>query len=678
MSKSIDLAMSSPTSRKCGYPRDKVKSFVIVWLDEPTDVHRQRANILEKLQTVVSTIELFTDLDQCLDYLTDLTDVHVLFLLTAPIDRWILSEVLNLRSVSTVYVLRSGNEEPSLSSCQVKTFDGNLEKLTKSISANLRRWEDELVQFEVSTLSELNSSWSNNPNNQDFAFLYSILLRDVLLKFDDDSTAEMAAYCRTIYRDNQFQRNLIDEFERSYTAEQAIRWYTEETFLFRIVNAALRTRDAKALYSMRTYIRHLHEQLAGLNSLPRNQDLLSQSLRLYRGQRISHAEMQNVRDKVGGLMSFPSFLSTSANEGIARLFAGESTEDSAAVVMEIIVDGAMMMENAFGCIEQFSPFAESEEEWLFSMDAVFRIEQLEYRQQTWEMRLRLTNDQDENINKFLGHIRKNIHLSRPNPLVSLCRLFARLGEYDKAVEICQNHLDSDGGWEIQATLCDTLALMHAEENYQDQLILQYHQQALENMTAHVDVDHPILASYYSNLAISLSAANQHEEAVKAYRRSIEVELKDAQPDYVSIAYSYDCMATLLQYNLENDELALEYSKEALKLMSIHLPAKHEDLLSLYASIADLYEAKDQHEEALELLYECLKRRETPPESSARDRAFIYRRIAEIYRKQKNFRKASEMMAKSEKLDAEDPSPCQIDWNKLDIETVWNTIFNGKP
>ena len=445
--------------------------------------------------------------------------------------------------------------------------------------------------------------------------------------------------------------------------------------MFHTVNRALRARDAKALYSMRTYIRNLHQQLTALNSQNEHWKELSPTLHLYRGQRLSYAELNNVQGKIGGLMAFPSFLSTTANESLARGFAGESNEGSAAMVMEIIVDRTMIMENAVGFIDPFSQFGESENEWLFSMDAVFRIEQLESHQQTWNMRLRLTNDQDENIDKFLGHFRKTIHLSRPNPLVPLCRLFARLGEYDKAVEICQNHLDSDGGWEIQATLCDTLALMHVEKNHRDQLILSYHQQALESMTTHVDASDPALASYYSNLAISLSTMDQHERAVEAYRRSIEVELNDAQPDYVNIAYSYDCMATILHYNLENDDLALEYSKEAFKLMNIHLPSKHDDLLSLYESMANLYRAKDEDEKALELLDECLKRKETPPECSAHDRAFTYRRIAEIYQKQRNFQKASEMMAKSKKLDAVESEPCQIDWNKLDIDTVWNKIVN---
>ena len=214
--------MNSTASRKCRDQRDNAKSFVIVWLDKAADVHLERAKLLEKLQTVVNSIKLFTDIDQYINYLTDLTDVHVLFLLTAPIDRWILSEVLNLRSVSTVYVLHSVNEEALLSSGKLKTFNLDLKQLTKSISSDLRRLENEVAEFEVTTPSELNSSWSNKPNNQDFAFLYSILLRDVLLKFEDDSTTEMATYCRTIYHDNQFQQNLIDEFERSYTAEQAI------------------------------------------------------------------------------------------------------------------------------------------------------------------------------------------------------------------------------------------------------------------------------------------------------------------------------------------------------------------------------------------------------------------------------------------------------------------------
>lgn len=54
--------------------------------------------------------------------------------------------------------------------------------------------------------------------------------------------------------------------------------------------------------------------------------------------------------------------------------------------------------------------------------------------------------------------------------------------------------------------------------------------------------------------------DRNEDAIKAYQKSIELELQDSQPDFISIAYSYDEMATLLHYCLDDIDFALDCSK----------------------------------------------------------------------------------------------------------------------
>lgn len=107
----------------------------------------------------------------------------------------------------------------------------------------------------------------------------------------------------------------------------------------------------------------------------------------------------------------------------------------------------------------------------------------------------------------------------------------------------------------------------------------------------------------------------------------------------------------------------------------YLPATHSDLLDFYGSIADIYEHKNQLDDALKLLYECLQKQEIPPERSARDRAFTYRRIAKLHEKQGHSTRAKEMMQKCKALEASNSEPFQIDWNKVDDDSVLKNIFN---
>ena len=86
----------------------------------------------------------------------------------------------------------------------------------------------------------------------------------------------------------------------------------------------------------------------------------------------------------------------------------------------------------------------------------------------------LTNDQVETLEKLTEHMSNIVQIQHHNPLVPLCRLFARMDKFNKAIELCEKNVEGENGWEIKATLYDTLAFMHAYGE-DDNLVLNYHQ-----------------------------------------------------------------------------------------------------------------------------------------------------------------------------------------------------------
>ena len=63
------------------------------------------------------------------------------------------------------------------------------------------------------------------------------------LPSNDKAKQRMIRACRIYYLDNERELQQIDEFERSYTSEECIKWCTPETFVYEMVNKALRTED---------------------------------------------------------------------------------------------------------------------------------------------------------------------------------------------------------------------------------------------------------------------------------------------------------------------------------------------------------------------------------------------------------------------------------------------------
>jgi len=63
-----------------------------------------------------------------------------------------------------------------------------------------------------------------------------------------ESKQEIIDKCYSYYRRNQKEMENIAEFERDYTPDQAIKWYTRDSFIYKLINKALRTEDIDVWY----------------------------------------------------------------------------------------------------------------------------------------------------------------------------------------------------------------------------------------------------------------------------------------------------------------------------------------------------------------------------------------------------------------------------------------------
>lgn len=90
------------------------------------------------------------------------------------------------------------------------------------------------------------------------------LFQDIIqeLPHGDKAKEEMLTVCRQYYQKNSNILQSIDEFEQTYQNNDCIGWYTRDTFVYKLLNKALRTEDIEQLYKFRFYIVDLSNQLA--------------------------------------------------------------------------------------------------------------------------------------------------------------------------------------------------------------------------------------------------------------------------------------------------------------------------------------------------------------------------------------------------------------------------------
>ena len=172
-------------------------------------------------------------------------------------------------------------------------------------------------------------------------------------------------------------------FIENYQPDQAIQWYTRNGFLYRSINQALARRNAEVISRYQVFITDL---LRALNLL--YEDFLNKfdptierrMLTLYRGQVISADELSNLRRSIGEYVTLNSFLSTSASISVASMFTDTGSVPSNASAVSILftfdIDLRKNYTSSFASVVSQS-FHADEEEYLFAMGAVFRIEKIE-------------------------------------------------------------------------------------------------------------------------------------------------------------------------------------------------------------------------------------------------------------------------------------------------------------
>jgi len=237
---------------------------------------------------------------------------------------------------------------------------------------------------------------------------------------------DMHEFCEQQYRGNSQEETFLKTLKKQYISRFPVWWYTQEAFLYRMLNRALRTYQYVILYLFRIFIRHLHEQIATLqkeNDMNQNE--------LFRGQAMDKDDFEKLRKSEGGLLSVSNFLSTSSNREIGLYFAREALNDKkkVSILMEINVDTNMTTVPVTN-ITNLSAYSKKEE-WLFPMGPVFRIGSLKRLPDgIWIVPLTLIDDKDEQINALKEHFKKS--MTNRNICLNFASLMYQLAQWRKS------------------------------------------------------------------------------------------------------------------------------------------------------------------------------------------------------------------------------------------------------
>ncbi|CAF1066005.1 unnamed protein product, partial [Didymodactylos carnosus] len=381
------------------------------------------------------------------------------------------------------------------------------------------------------------------------------------------------------------------------------------------LNRAFRTADIDIIYQFRYIIADLHDQLA---SLPRPST--DKKLVVYRGQLLNVAELRTLEANVHkGFVAMNTFLSTTPDCTLAGEFAGagkEIPDGLASVVFEITVGETRQ---PFADIGQLSAIPK-EEEILFSVGTVFRIDDVQDVGSAWLVSLTLTTEVEQKFDTLVIHYMSEI--GQKPTLATLAKFLVMRGDFVRAQRYFQ-YLINENGPELddvsRVTCFNNLGYIHQEKGELDQA-MHFYQAILDIQQRILEPGDHQLSKIYSNIGTVQSTLGQNAEAVKNFELALSIDLLSSPQNQSELATSYNNLAHAYNDQGDYSKAASNY-EEALKLeLALGLKElKHPSVAITYHNLGSLYDEIGQHAKATQYYEEALtiQKASLPPDHPSR-------------------------------------------------------------
>jgi tetratricopeptide (TPR) repeat protein len=666
--------------------RRMVENVLLIWLDNSIDQNNSDDyhNTINQLQRVANTINTFTDVDQCIKFLTSTNNEKVVMIISDALCRYTVPLVHDTVQLDAIFILcknKTSHEEWTKVWPKIRGVFTEIAPISEALKQVVSQYEHNTIPMSFMTINDIDSK---NLDQLDCSFMYTQILKEILfsIKFEQKHIKKFVNYCRTIFADDNYRLNSIKSFESKYHEQPAIWWYTGESFLYQMLNHALRKMEVDTIIEMGFFISDLHHDIERLHSKESNGHPHGTTFTVYRGQGMSKADFDRMTKSKGGLMSFNNFLSTSKKYDVSFLFAdsNQGNLDLVGILFVMTIDSSKLT-TPFTSITENGFYGNSEDEVLFSMHTIFRIHDIKPMNENhrlFQVDLTLTSDEDQDLRALTDFIRKEIPsdiegwrrlggllltLGLPEKAQQLYQLLleeatdeievsaiynqlgtakSQLGDYKEAIEFYKKSLEIDqkirpANHPNLVTSYNNIGLVYSDMNENCQALLSY-EKALAIQQQSLPPNHPNFTMTYSNIGNVYHRMGDHSKALSSYEKALAIKQQSLPPNHPDLAASFNNIG-IVYYNMDENSQALSSYEKALEIQQQSLPSNHPELAATHNNIASVYYNMDDYPQALSSFEKALaiKQQSLPPNHPGL--ASAYNNISAVYEHMNDYSKA---------------------------------------
>jgi tetratricopeptide (TPR) repeat protein len=632
-----------------------VQNFHLVWLDKNIDEVNSKdcRNSITKLRQVVNTVNAFTDLGQCVDFINGTEEEEAFVICSGALGETLVRAVHNKPQVSAIYILcknKTGHEQWAKDWPKVNGVYTDIKPICEALKRAAHDCDHNSISIRF--IKTTDGASNQNLDTLDRSFMYTQILKEILftIDFDQIHINEFLTYCREQFAGNTIELKNIDKLEKEYRRHQPIWWYTYDSFIYSMINRALRLMEVDLIIKMGFFVRDLHNHIAVLHSEQYVRHEHSDSFTLYRGQGLSQADFNQLKNTEGGLLAFNNFLSTSQNPNVCLEFARRTVATSNLVgVLFIMKIDPSISATPFANVGNIS-FIKEEEEILFSMHSVFRIGQvkkIDEKERLWQLDLTLTSDDDPQLHALTERMREETypHLKGWD---RLGMLLMKLGHYKKAEELYEILILQTTNESEKTHLYHMLGMVKNREGKYVEAV-EFYERSIRIKQKILSPTHSDLAASYSCLGVVYKNMGDYSKALSYYREALEIWQNTHPPNHPDLATSYNNIGAVYEKMGEYSQ-ALSSHEKALEIRQKTLPPNHLDFAQSYNNIGVVYYAKTEYSQALSSHEKALEIRKKTLPPNHRDLATSYNNIGAVYYAMREYSKALSYYENSLQID----------------------------
>ncbi|CAF0837435.1 unnamed protein product [Rotaria sordida] len=620
------------------------EGITLIWFDPNIRPREDTEQTKQQLRLINNFVIFSTDLEQCIQLIESIDKEKIFLITSGSKATQILPRISSCHQIDSIFIFstKKNRYEYLLNEySKIIAIYSNLHDLYESIKEQIDFVNEQIEKF---CFFDQHQRLIQDLSKESAEFLWFQLFNYIITRLPRNQQAkqQIIESCKDYYYGNTKEIELINEFEQYYQPEDAIRWYSKQSFVYKLINKALKTKDIDFLYQFRFFIGDLSQNLQRQHK----KILLSKEniLNVYRGVKLDKQEFNKLKENQGKLISINGYFSTSRRKSQELSCTKKPTKriNVISVLFHIQCDIKLIDKNIiFGDIAQFNEDS-NERKVLFDLNACFQIESIQEQESLQIIKMNLSNEGQKIMKDFIELIKEDTE--KLSVSIIFGRLLLNLDQYDKALKYFQQLLndsnDEDQAWiefnigrafdfkgewsdarkyydrayermmnnkptrlkDSTHALNNIGAILSDRRKYSR--ALNYYQRALEIQEKLYPSGHLVSATSLNNIGVILYRQEKYDEALDYYKRALKIQEKLYPSGHVYIAHSLNNMGVVLYQQGKYDE-ALDYYKRALKIREKFYSSGHIDIGSSLNNIGICYEKQKKQKMALDYYQHAL-------------------------------------------------------------------------